>query len=113
MVSLNNVMDAVFKFAEDEVFPGMGELQEIGARTAAAWVFDSADAALNLLVQNKVARAFGFIDADRNIDAVRALKYFRTQLERKQKVSVSVPLLGNFTFVPEDIDKILSYMKEE
>ena len=113
MVSLNNVMDAVFKFAEDEVFPGMGELQEIGARAVAAWVFDSADAALNLLVQNKVARAFGFIDADRNIDAVRALKYIRAQLERKQRVCISVPLMGSFTFVPEDVDKLLSLIKEE
>ena len=113
MVSLNRVMDAVLKFAEEEIFPGMKELQEIGARAAAAWVFDSAEVALDLLSQNKIARAFGFIDADKNIDAVRALRYIRTQLERKQRVCISVPLMGSFTFVPEDVDKLLSLMKEE
>ena len=113
MVSLDKVMDAVFKFAEEEIFPGMKELQEIGARAAAAWVFESADAALSLIVENKFARAFGFIDGERNIDAVRALKYLQAQIARKQKVTISIPLLGVFTFVPEDIDKIIKYIKEE
>ena len=113
MVSLNKVMDAVLKFAEEEIFPGMKEIQEIVARGAAAWAFDSADVALNLLVENKVARAFGFIDGNRNIDAVRALKYLQAQIARKQMVTISVPLLGVFTFVPEDIDKIIAYVKEE
>lgn len=112
MVSLDKVMDAVFKFAEEEIFPGMREIQEVAARSAAAWMFDSADAALDLIAQNKVARAFGFVDANKNIDALRALKYLRAQLERKQKITVTVPILGTFTFVPQDLDKIMKYMEE-
>lgn len=112
MVSLNKVMDAVFRFAEEEIFPNMREIQEIVARSAAAWIFDSADTALDLLVQNKIARAFGFIDGNKNIDALRALKYFRVQLERKQKLTVTVPALGTFTFLPQDLDKIMKYIEE-
>lgn len=113
MVSLDKVMDAVLKFAEKEIFPGMREIQEIVARSAAAWIFDSADVALDLISQNKIARAFGFVDANKNIDALRALKYLRAQLERKQKLTVSLPVLGTFTFVPEDIDKLTDLIKEE
>lgn len=112
MVSLEKVMDAVFKFAEEEIFPNMQEIQEMIARSAAAWVFDSADAALDLIVHNKVARAFGFIDGKKNIDALRAIRYFRVQLERKQKITVTVPILGTFTFVPQDLDKIMKYIEE-
>lgn len=112
MVSLDKVMDAVFKFAEEEIFPGMREIQEISARAAAAWVFDSADAALDLIAQNKIARAFGVIDGNKNIDAVRALKYLRAQLERKQKITFELPVLGTFTFVPQDLDKIMKYIEE-
>lgn len=112
MVSFSKVMDAIVKFAEEEIFPGMTEVQEIAARVAVSWAFDSADAALNLLADNKVARAFGFIDSNKNIDAARALGYLRTQLQRKKKIQITVPILGKFSFVPEDVDKILKYIEE-
>lgn len=112
MVSFNKVMDAIVKFAEAEIFPGMTELQEIAARVGVSWLFDSADAALDLLASNKIAIAFGFIDSNKNIDAVRALKYIRTQIQRKQKLQITIPILGKFSFVPEDVDKILGFIEE-
>ena len=111
MVSFEKLAAAVISFIESEIIPSMTTGQEILARLAMAWVLDSGNAAVELIAQNSIAKAFGLVDNKKNINAERALAYLRT-IAQKKKLEFTLPIFGRFAFGPEDIEKIQALLKE-
>lgn len=111
MVSFEKLAAAVISFIESEIIPRMTTGQEILARLAIAWIMDSGSAAVDLIAQNSMAKAFGLVDSKKNINADRALGYLRT-LAQKKKLEFTLPIFGRFAFGPEDIEKLQDLLKE-
>lgn len=111
MVSFEKLAAAVMAFIEAEIIPNMTPGQEILARFLLAWIMDSGSVTVDLLSQNSIAKAFGFVDSKKNINADRAMGYLR-MLSQKKKLEFTLPILGRFAFGPEDIDKIQAQLKE-
>ena len=111
MVSFEKLASAVIAFIESEIIPNMTAGQEILARLGIAWILDSGSIAVDLIAQNSIAKAFGVVDAKKNINAERALGYLHI-LAQKKKLEFTLPIFGRFAFGPDDIDKIQAILKE-
>lgn len=111
MVSFEKLAAAIVTFIESEIIPSMTAGQEILARFIIAWVLDSGNVAVDLLAQNSWAKAFRIVDGKKNINAERALGYFRG-IAHHGKLDFTLPIFGHFAFGPEDIDKLQNLLKE-
>ena len=111
MVSFEKLAAAVMAFIEEEILPNMTPGQELAARFLLAWIMDSGNITVELLSQNSIAKAFGFVDSKKNINADRAMGYLR-MLSQKKKWEFTLPIFGRFAFGPEDIEKLQALLKE-
>ena len=100
------VLDAVFEYLEENMVPGMNDLQEIAFYTLKETVSDEAETLLETITKNPLSRAIASVDKDGNVNADRLLNRVRKVFERKGVVEIKVPLYGNLKFTPEDIDNI-------
>lgn len=58
------------------------------------------------MINNPIIRTFGIIDDGGNVDVQSLTAGLKHEIERKGKLTVSVPLFGNITFKPEDVDNL-------
>ena len=102
----SKVLNAVFEYLEENMVPGMNDLQEIAFYTIKETVSEEAEKLLESVTKNPLTRAVVSIDKDGNVDTERLFNRLHRVIERKGVVEMEVPLYGNLKFTPEDIDKI-------
>lgn len=112
MVKFEKVLDGAAKFMDKELFPGMNDWQEVLARIAVGRIFENREVIKQSLVNNGIVRTFGVIDEDGNVDIERLATDFKEQIQKKNKISVDVPLLGSITIRPGDVDKLYNFIRE-
>ena len=76
-------------------------------------VYNKKSAIKELMINNGFMRALGVIDGECNIDVENLLTELKTEIERKQKVCISVPLIGTMTFKPADVDTLKNIILED
>ena len=100
------VLSAVFEYLEENMVPGMNDLQEIAFYTIKETVSEEAEKLLESVTKNPLIRAVVSIDKDGNVDTERLFNRLHRVIERKGVVEIKVPMYGSLKFTPEDIDKI-------
>lgn len=108
--SFDQVINGITKYIDREIYSGMNDLQEIVARIAIGRVIENRENIKNALINNGVIRTFGIIDQDGMVDIENLSKELQREIERKGKLTISVPMFGKLTFTPEDVDVIKQYI---
>lgn len=109
----NTVIDGIAKYINNEIISGMNDLQEVMARIAVGRVLNNHEKIKETLASNGIVRTMGFIDSDGCVDVDLLCDELKKEIERKGKLSVSIPLFGKITFDPNDVDNIKHYIKGE
>ena len=110
MVTIDQAMRGAAKFADNEIIPHLPTGKGIGAGIALALIMDGGKAQLLKLRENPAVQMMGVMDEDGNIDLDRLYNAARPRFENK--LTVSVPLLGDLRFDQNDVDKLYRYMQE-
>jgi hypothetical protein len=108
-----SVVDGLYRYIDHEIMTGMNDLQEIVARIAIGRVAENQETIKKSLMNNGVIRSFGIMDTDGCVDVENLAKDLKREIERKGKVSVSIPMIGKLTFNAQDIDTIKQYITGE
>ena len=90
----------------------MNDIQELVARLFVGRVVEKADDIKRALVENSIVRAFGIVDAEGDVDIDLLMHDIKREVEKKGKVSISIPMFGKLTFSPSDIDVIHRFVME-
>ena len=106
------VVETIFKYLESNMVPGMSGLQEIAFYAVREAIDDEAENLIETIKAKPLARAIVAIDKDGNVDVEKLASRVRKGIEAKGSLTIDIPLYGNICFVPSDIDKILSDLKE-
>ena len=106
----STVIEGISKYINNEIISGMNDLQEIMARIAIGRVLENHDKIKNTLASNGIIRTMGIIDSDGYIDVDYLFNEIKKEIERKGKLTISIPLFGKLTFSPTDVDTIKSYV---
>lgn len=110
MVTIDQAMRGAAKFADNEIIPHLPTGKGIGAGIALALIMDGGKAQLLKLRENPAVQMMGVMDEVGNIDLDRLYNAARPRFENK--LTVSVPLLGDMRFDQNDIDKLYRYIQE-
>lgn len=112
MVKFEKVLDGAAKFMDKEIYPGMNDWQEVLVRIAVGRIFENREVIKNTLVNNGIVRTFGVIDEDGNVDIEGLAEDLKTEIKKKTKITVEIPMFGSMTFHPSDVDKLCKFIME-
>ena len=110
MVTIDQAMRGAAKFADNEIIPHLPLGKGIGAGIALALIMDGGKAQLLKLRENPAVKMMQIFDDSGNIDLDKLYNAARPRFENK--LTVSVPLLGDMRFDQNDVDKLYRYMQE-
>ena len=105
-VPFDRVIDGVIKFIDAEIINGMNEWQELIARIAIGRVAENIDNVKTAIINNGIVRTFGIVDDDGMVDIDTLAADIKREISRKGKLTVKIPMFGDMTFKPEDVDTI-------
>ena len=111
MVTIDQAMRGVAKYADDEIIPHLPMGKGIGAGIALALIMDGGKAQLLKLRENPAVQMMGIMDADGNIDLDRLYNAARTQVDGK-KIPLTIPVIGELRFDVNDVDRLYKYIQE-
>lgn len=100
------VINGILKYMDAEIYGGMNDVQEMTARIAVSRIVRNADKFKEFLMGNAFVKTFAIINEEGDVDVDGLMQDIKAQIERKGKLTVSLPMFGTFSFVPGDVDKL-------
>lgn len=110
MVTIDQAMRGIMHFADTEIIPHLPTGKGIGAGIALALVMDGGKTQLLKLRENPAVQMMQIMDEQGNIDIDRLYSAARPKFENK--LSVSVPFIGDLKFDQNDVDKLYKFIQE-
>ncbi|MDE6132837.1 MAG: hypothetical protein K2G04_05630 [Oscillospiraceae bacterium] len=105
-VKFEAVIDGAAKFMDKEIYSGMNDWQEVLARVTVGQIFENRAALKESFINNGLIRTFGIIDENGDVEIDRLASSLKTEIQRKEKLTVSIPMFGKMTFHPSDVDSL-------
>ena len=102
--TIEKVIDGITRYMDKEIYSGMNDLQEFAARVLVGRVIGNEDNIKEMIINNGYLKTFGIIESDGMIDVKSLACDIKRELERKESVSISLPMFGKWTFRPDDVD---------
>jgi hypothetical protein len=111
MMNFNNALTGVTRYLEHEIYAKMTGWQEVLAKLYVSRMTANIDNLKASLMTNPFVKTLAIFDSEGNVDAEGIINDLRHLISEKGKVCISIPLLGDFTFTPDDVDKLYNIMR--
>jgi hypothetical protein len=111
-MEFERVLNGIMKYLNREIYKGMNDWQEMFARIAVSRIIGNRENLKEMLINNPFVKTFAIIDEKGLVDVEGLIRDIRQQVEQKQKLTISLPMFGNFTFTVEDVDKLHNAIME-
>ena len=98
------VIDGISKYIDSEIFPNLNDLQEFASRVLLGRFLGNTTNIKEMLINNGFIKTFGIIDSEGMVDVETLINDIKRELSKKEKITLSVPMLGQMTFVVSDAD---------
>lgn len=108
--NFGTVLDGISRYINSEIISGMNDVQEIVARIAVGRVIEHQSEIKEKLSNNGIIRALGIMDCDGDINVDVLFKELKSEIERKGKIAIVIPMFGKITFMPNDVDTLKCYI---
>ena len=105
-IEFSKIIDGVARFIDKEIYPGMNDWQEVLARAAVGVTLESSSRIKETLMGNGIVKTFCIMDEEGNVDIDRLTSVLKAEIQKKEKVSVKVPVFGTFVFTAADVDEL-------
>ena len=112
MVTIDQAMRGVARFADTEVIPHLPTGKGIGAGIMLALVMQGGKEKILALREHPVVQMMGVMDESGNVDVEKLYSVARPKLDGK-KLPVSIPIIGELRFDVNDLDRLYSMVQEE
>ncbi len=109
-VTIDQAMRGAVRFADNEIIPHLPGGKGIGAGIALALIMDGGRSRILALREHPAVKLMQIMDEQGNIDLDRLYNAARPKFENK--LSVSVPFIGELKFDQNDVDKLYKYIRE-
>ena len=111
MISIDQLMRGVTRFADLEIIPHLPTGKGIGAGIALALLMDGGKARILQLREHPAVQLMGIMDEQGNVDLDRLYSAARPKVDG-QKLPISIPIIGELRFDVNDLDKLYKYIQE-
>lgn len=110
MVTIDQAMRGIMRFADTEIIPHMPTGKGVFAGIVIALIMAGGKEQVLKLRDNPAVQMMQIFDDAGNIDLDKLYNAARPRFENK--LTVSVPLLGDMRFDQNDVDKLYRYIQE-
>lgn len=100
------VLNGIAKYINNEIFPGMNQLQEFAARVVVGRILNNEKNIKNMIVNNGFIKTFGIVDEEGMIELESLMHDIKREIARQEKITFDVPMLGKMTFSHADVDAL-------
>lgn len=104
--SFEQIIEGLNRYIDREIYPGLNDLQEMLARIVVGRFNEKAESVKEWMMGNGFVKTLGIIDSDGMVDIDGILHDLRREIERKNGMTVDVPLIGKITFHASDVDAV-------
>lgn len=111
MVTIDQAMCGVAKFADTEIIPHLPTGKGIGAGIALALIMDGGKSRILALKDHPAVQMMGVMDAEGSIDIDRLYNAARARVDGK-KIPLTIPVIGELRFDVNDVDNLYKYIQE-
>lgn len=111
-MEFDKVMRGIAKFLDNEVYCKMNDWQEMLARIAVSRVIGNTEALKTTLKNDSIVKVLSVMDDKGNVEIEGLLRDIKAHLTQKGKITLSISLFGNMSFVPDDVDTLRRYIME-
>lgn len=105
-IKFERVVDGINTYINNEIYCNLNSTQEFLARIVVARINQNADMIKNDLMHNGFFKTLSVVDSEGLVDIDDIMQTVKKEIERQECLRVDVPLIGVFTFKPEDVDKL-------
>lgn len=109
-VTIDQAMRGAVRFADNEIIPHLPGGKGIGAGIMLALIMEGSREKVLALREHPAVKLMQIMDEQGNIDLDRLYNAARPKFENK--LSVSVPFIGELKFDQNDVDKFYKYIQE-
>ena len=109
-VTIDQAMRGAMRYADNEVIPHLPGGKGIGAGIMLALIMEGSREKILTLRENPAIKMMQIFDDDGNIDLDKLYNAARPRFENK--LSVSVPFIGDLKFDQNDVDKLYKFIQE-
>ena len=109
-VTIDQAMRGAMRYADNEVIPHLPGGKGIGAGIMLALIMEGSREKILALRENPAVKMMQIFDDTGNIDLDKLYNAARPRFENK--LSVSVPFIGDLKFDQNDVDKIYKFIQE-
>lgn len=109
-VTIDQAMRGAVRFADNEIIPHLPGGKGIGAGIMLALIMEGSREKVLALREHPVVKLMQIMDEQGNIDLDRLYNAARPKFENK--LSVSVPFIGELKFDQNDVDRLYKYIQE-
>jgi hypothetical protein len=100
------VLNGIAKYINNEIYPGMNQLQKFAARVVVGRILNNEKNIKNMIVNNGFIKTFGIVDEKGMIELESLMHDIKREIAREEKITFDVPMFGKMTFSPEDVDAL-------
>lgn len=112
MATIDQIMRAVTRFADNEILPRLPTGKGIGVGIMLALVMQGGKEKILALREHPAVKMMGVMDESGNVDVEKLYSVARPKLDGK-KLPVSIPIIGELRFDVNDLDRLYSLVQEE
>ena len=112
MATIDQIMRAVTRFADNEILPRLPTGKGIGAGILLALVMEGGKEKILALREHPAIKMMGVMDESGNVDVEKLYSVARPKLDGK-KLPVSIPVIGELRFDVNDLDRLYSMVQEK
>ena len=108
------VINGLSKYINNNnLYSNMNDWQEMVARLAVGRVLTNQGKIKETLINNPFIRTFDIIDESGMVDVDALAADIKREVMRKEKFTISIPVIGKLTFSPSDVDVLKQTITEE
>lgn len=111
--SFEKVVDGITQYINKEICPGMNDVQDFAARVLMGRIIKNQENIKIMLIDNGIIRTFGIIDGEGLVDITELAEDIKKELEKKEKITLTVPWFGKMTFTMSDVDVLYKLITGE
>ena len=111
MVTIDQAMRGVMRFADAEIGPHLPTGKAIGLGVALSLIAEGGRERLLALREDPLIKTMRVMDEGGNIDLDRLYNAARPRFDG-QKLPITLPLIGELRFDTNDLDKLYKYIQE-
>ena len=111
-MDFDRVVDGIVRYLNKEILKSMTQWQEMMARIAMSRILSNRKMLREALINTPFLQTLGVIDSRGMVDVEGLANDLREQIRERGKLTIALPLFGNFTFVESDVDELYRAIME-